>query len=391
MDRAQKAVFGEFPRAVGTNNQQTGQLKQWMVHSEGEFDVFFNTVNGVKNIYSSISWEPIGGDLKLDKVSVDFDTPQKEDDWPVFGGEEPPADEIVARMRNDEYVADEVLAPVLKDARDMVERSVENEVPVLCVFSGFGIHVHQFYKPKDNPDKQIDTTGKKYVRELNLTTADMGPIGDVKRVLRVPNAERVHVEIGTDGVLRTRPCSLYTIPLLAEEIMELTASELVDMAMAPRVPELPDLSYRNRPEMKTYDDYLQSGDLKDVEQKDMRKVEEPVQDDEFLAYMLKDYLKMPCMYERIMQPEPDHAVRRNCTVLLYNLGLEPREVIEIYARIGWSDWDRSITRTQIENIYKNGYADMSCRTLRIEGFCTRADDPTSCPTFGWSGGRAEWK
>lgn len=396
MDIAQKVLFGDFPRAVGTN-QPSGQLRQWVVHSEGEFDVFFDTVNGYKNVYASLSWRPIGGELKLDKVSIDFDTPQKErkEEWPVFGGDEPPEDEAIARMRNEEYIADEVLAPVISDAQSMIERSQEYDIPTLAVFSGFGIHVHQFYKEKDNPDKQIDTTGKKYVKELNLKTADMSPIGDVKRVMRVPNAERVHLQMNEKGFIEsTRGCGIYTIPLLPDELMDITASELLEMSTSPRNFNRSDLEYlhpENRPEMKMFDDYLSTGKVGEVEQKDMRKLDDSAKNDDFLNYLLKEYLRMPCMYERIKQPEPDHAVRRNCAVLLFNSGFGPGEVIDLFSRLGWSDWDRSVTSTQVHNIYDNGYADMSCRTLRKEGFCTRADDPYDCPAFGWSGGMAEWK
>lgn len=394
MDNSQKILFGKLPRAIGTNSR-TGQINQWTVHTEGEFDVFFDTVDGEKNAYASVSWRPIGGRLKLDKIPFDFDTPQKEGDegWPVFGGVKPPQDEVIARMRSDDYVADEVLSPVLRDARKLIERSEENDIPVFCVFSGFGLHVYQMYKEKERPDKQLDTTTKKYVRSLNLPTADT-KVFEVKRIMRIPNARRVHLEI-EDGVLvGTRPTSIHTIPLLPEEVLDSTPSELLEMATEPRYLSDDELGYlhpEHRPEMKTYDDYLESGDLEEVSQEDMRKLESPSTDDEVLDYLLQDYLKMPCMYERIQQPEPDHTIRRNCAVLLFNVGMKPGEVVDLFSRIGWVDWNREITKEQVSQIYQKGYADMSCWTLRKEGFCTRADEPAECPTFGWSGGRAEWK
>lgn len=396
MDPAQKAVFGKFPRAVGTNSD-TGQIKQWMVHSPGEFDAFFEAVNGFKNVYASTSWRPVGGKLKVDKIPYDFDTPQKDDEegWPVFGGETPPQDEIVARMRSDEYVADEVLAPVLDDAQSLVRRSRDDGVPVFCVFSGLGIHVYQFYREEENPDKQVDTTGKKYIRNLGLTTADRKVSRDVKRIMRVPNARRVHLQIRDGAIESTRPTSIYTVPVLPEELLDATPSKLLEMATEPRRLSKGDLAYldsTNRPEMQTHEDYLESGDTRDMTQQDMRKVESPTEEgDEFLAFILEEHLRMPCMYERIRQPEPDHTVRRNCAVLLFNLGYTPGEVIDLFGRLGWRDWNREITRKQLEQIYKQGYSDMSCKTLRLRGFCTRADKPTDCSCFGWSGGKVEWK
>lgn len=395
MDAAQRVLFHPFPRAIGTNGR-TGQIHQWTVHSEGEFDIFFDSVNGVKNVYASISWRPIGGTLRLDKIAYDFDTPQKEGDdgWPVFGGEEPPQDEVVARMRNDEYVADEVLAPVLDDAQRLIRRSQDDGIPIFCVFSGLGLHVYQMYQEKENPDKQVDTTAKKYVRELNLPTSD-SKVHEVKRIMRVPNAQRMHLEMDDGEMVGSRPTSIYTIPLLPEEVLDSTASELLEMATEPRPMTETDLRYLhrdNRPEMQTHEDYLDNVSVEDTSQEDMRKLESPTNDDDdFLSYLLRDWLRMPCMYQRIQQPEPDHSVRRNCAVILFNIGLKPGEVLDLFSRIGWTDWNRQITRKQLKQIYNHGYSDMSCQTIRADGFCTRADDPHSCPTFGWSHGRAEWK
>lgn len=395
MDIAQKVLFGKFPRAIGTNSH-SGAIRQWVVHSEGEFDVFFDAVNNVKNAYASTSWRPIGGALKLDKLPYDFDTPQKEgeDGWPVFGGASLPQDEIIARMKSDEYIADEVLAPVLEDAQSLIRRSHEDGIPVFCVFSGFGMHVYQMYREHNRPDKQVDTTGKKYIRDLNLTTADVKVSRDVKRIMRIPNARRCHLEMEDGVMVGSRPTSIYTIPLLPQEVLDASTSELLEMATEPRSFSDDELAYlhpKYRPEMKTHDDYLDSGNMDDVTQKEMRKMEEPVDTDKFLSWFLKEHLRLPCMYERIQQPEPDHAVRRNCAVLLFNLGMKPGEVVDIFSRIGWIDWNREITKEQLSQIYRKGYSDMSCRTLRKEGFCTRADNPRDCPTFGWSGGKVEWQ
>jgi len=393
MDTATEALFGKFPRAVGTNTA-TGQLRQWLVHSEGEFDAFFDHINGSKNAYTAINWRPIGGTLRLDKIPYDFDTPQKENDWPVFGGEVPPQDELFSRMRAEPDVADAVLAPVLDDARKLIRRSAENNIPTICVFSGLGMHVYQLFREKENPDKQLDTTTKKYKRELNLQTADEQVSGDVKRVLRIPNAQRMHLEIQDGEMVGTRPTATYTIPLLPGEVLEKSASELLAMACQPRDMDEQQLAYiapEKRPTMKTHEDYLRTtGDIEAATQEDMRKLEERVTADDFLAFTLKEHLKLPCMYERIQQPEPDHRIRLNCEVLLLNNGYTANEVVDLFSRLNWSDWDRGITREQVESIYRSGYSDMSCRTLRAEGFCTRADNPTDCPTYEWSGGRAEW-
>ena len=112
-------------------------------------------------------------------------------------------------------------------------------------------------------------------------------------------------------------------------------------------------------------------------------------DDEELDYLLDEWLQMPCMYERIKQRNPEHEVRLNAAVLLFNVGFTPEEVIDIFSRVRWVDWNRSKTEYYVRHAWKHGYSDMNCETAKRLGLCTRGDD--DCPTEGWSGGKAEWQ
>lgn len=388
MDNAQKLLFGKFPRAVGTPHQ-------WVVHSEGEFDVYFNTVNGHRNAYASVSHRPVGKPRILDKVSIDLDTKQKDEGWPVFDGDTPPEDVIVARMQDDIHIAEEILAEVCHDARQLASRAVEDGIPPVGVFSGLGIHVHLLYKEATEDIKQkLGSTARKYAGALNLETADrnVGLNGDEKKIMRVPNAERVYVEEGKDI---HRGCGIYTIPLTPKELQNITPKKLVQWSKSPRDIEVPDDI--ERPEMEIQPEYVQ--DQPDPDEIEQRGVDESHVNNDILIYILKEYLKMPCMYERIQQPEPDHQVRQNVVVMLFNLGMKPKEVVNLFRRIGWVDWNESITHSQVEQIYNRGYADMSCASARMKGFCTvheqgkdpEVENPSDCPCYGWGGGKAEWK
>lgn len=388
MDSAQKLLFGQFPRAVGTPYQ-------WVVHSEGEFDVYYETVNGYRNVYASVSWRPIGGDRKLDKVSIDLDTPQKDVDWPSFDLDEPADDLIVARMYDDPDFADTVLGPVVEDARKLAQGALDMGICPVGVFSGLGIHVHLLYRETgSNLSQKLGSTSRMIVGKYNLETADqkVGLNGDHNKIMRVPNAERVHVDEDR-GV--HRGAGLYTIPLKPSELKEITVEELLDWSQGPRLIDVPDDIHR--PEMSVHDEYINTQPSQDnVEQRDLdrRSVE-----DSLLSFVLEEYLQMPCMYERIQQPEPDHKIRQNCAVLLFNLGMTPQEVTHLYRQIGWVDWNEKITKRQLNQIYNSGYADMSCASIRRNGWCTVPEDGRDpevdavheCPTYGWSGGRAEWK
>jgi hypothetical protein len=398
MDEVTNELFGRFPRAIGVT-QDFGGLRQFVIHSEGEFDVFEETVNGSRNAYASVSWRPVGGSIKLDKVTLDFDTPSKPD-WSVFNGEKLPDDEIVARMRNDASVADEILGEVFSDASELARRAKEDGIPMIGIFSGMGMHAHLLYEETDERlKKKLGTTARKFVGDLNLNTADpkVGLNGDQKKVVRLPNFERIEI---TDGGATVRPCSVYTIPLTREELADgVTPSEALEMARTPRriSPDLRD----ERSEMEVHDHYV--SDFDTSEKEDRKEVEESVlsedESDGMLSFWLKEWLGMPCMYERIQQPEPDHRIRQNFAVMMFNIGFSKEEVHNIIQRIGWVDYDYETTKSQLEQIYRRGYSDRTCASLRKAGLCTvhvdgkdpEVDDHRECPTYGWSGGKVEWK
>lgn len=374
MDKVQKELFGDFPRAVGNPHQ-------WIVHSEDEFDVFLDYNNGKYNCYSSISHFP-PGNVVGDKVSYDLDSPSKDDAFYDVEG-----DHIkVEMMRSDSNIADEVLGDVCDEAGHLAKESMKNGIPIIGVFTGMGIHVHQLFQKEREPMDAIASTAMKVMDDLDLDTVDSVPVGDVQRIMRIPNCQRVHVE----GVFEEQeqiPCDLFTIPLTAEELEEYGPQELLEMSKGPR--EI-DLSYLpERPEMRVFDEYV------DEHMQQMRDTSLEIGLEEFadeeVAELVKELLQMPCMYERVIQPNPGHEVRRNLAVMLFNIGFDIDQAEKFIRRLNWRDFNPKVTKKQLKHIRDRGYADMSCRTMQAKGLCTRQEDPNSCPTYGWSGGSAEWK
>ena len=374
MDKVQQELFGEFPRAVGNPHQ-------WVVHSEAEMDVFLDYNNGSNNCYSSIcSFLP--GKAVADKVSYDLDSPTKESVFYDVEGEH----KKVEMMRDDSNIADEVLGDVCDEASLLARESMNNDIPIIGVFTGMGIHMHQLFEPTDNPSDEITSTAMKVIDDLSLDTVDGVPVGDVQRIMRVPNCERVHIE-GVYDDKQSIPCGLYTIPLTADELEDCTPQELLDLSQSTRLIDLDYLPERSP--MRVFDDYLNEH----VQVREDTSLEIGVDDfdDKEIVELAKDLLKMPCMYERIIQPNPGHEVRRNLAVMLFNIGFNPDTAEKFIRRLNWRDFNPSVTKKQLQHIWDNGYADMSCRTMQKKGLCTRQDDPKSCSTYGWSGGAAEWK
>lgn len=378
MDGPQNQLFGEFPRAVGSPNQH-------IVHSPGEFDVFTDTVQGYRNAYASISWFDLDGTVKCDKVSFDLDSAGKEAEF----GDDVRDDQKIAMMRDDPDLADDVLGDVCEEAQKLARAGMDDGYPVIGVFSGFGIHIHFLTKPEEDPAENIGSVARRYRDQLTLATLDHKPIGDAQRIMRVPNMRRVHIEdLFTPGAPRW-PCDLWTVPLTGDELAAVTPRELLELSKEPRPAVIVEAD--SRPDMPLYEAYTESSETYATARPDRPTVEGEI-DDEGVEFLMKELLQMPCMYENIiLDPEPPHEVRLNSAVLLFNLGYGPSEVCQLFSRLGWSDWDREVTRKQLNHIYKKGYSDMSCETIQNMGYCTRQDDPESCKTHGWSGGSVEWR
>lgn len=381
MDFAQKELFGRFPRTVGSPHQH-------YVHSEGEFDLFTESVEGEYNAYSSLSWLTSSG-LVCDKVSYDLDSPEKESAFP----DSTPGDARIRLMREDSELSNAVLGPVCEDAQRLAEASRYDSIPTMGVFSGLGLHIHQFYEPEVTPKEKMETTALKYIDVCDLQTADPVPVGDARRIMRIPNMPRVYNPEPqvNEGVRRV--CDLWTIPLTRSELETVTPKELLSRSEGPRDNiNAGSFIFDSRSEMQYYESYSSKNPRKRVENIESPDLEVDTEGmtDDGIEWLLKDLLKMPCMYEGLLQPNPPHEIRRNCAVLLFNAGLVPDEVEELYSQLGWVDWNREVTRKQLQHLYRNGYSDMNCKSIQRLGYCTRTDNPKECPTHGWSGGEPEW-
>ncbi|HVN66326.1 MAG TPA: DNA primase regulatory subunit PriL, partial [Methanomicrobiales archaeon] len=69
-----------------------------------------------------------------------------------------------------------------------------------------------------------------------------------------------------------------------------------------------------------------------------------------------------------------HAGRFAIVAFLHNIGMNPVQVMEIFARA--PDFDPEKTRYQVEHIFGRGgteYTAPSCATLRTTGFCVNRD------------------
>jgi len=328
-------------------------------------------------MYTRISYIGDEGGSILDEVFLDLDV-DKPDDVEDY------AAETIPEMRTDRMVADEVLGDVVEDARKAASYLEDQQWPAIGVFSGMGIHIHALTEPEVQPDRELKTMVKQIEDHANLKTLDEKGArqGDYNRLCRIANCPR----IAKDG----HQLGLYTIPLTVEELKDITPEELLKWSTEPRQIQTP---RGDRPQMEIIEEYETKSDsgVVDTEVREVGDVDNEAFDGQFEAF-LKDALKMPCMYERLMTRNPDNDVRLNCATLLFNCGLKVKDVAEIYKRLGWFDYDADITREKLEHIYSKGYRTMSCQSVQEKGLCVKErDERKDCEHFGWKGGQCNWQ
>lgn len=367
-------LFGEFPRTVAAAGVEPPHQRH--VFSEGEFRSFLNAVREKRNVYSSISVQPIGRKPRVDKVPFDFDSPVKDI---AFTDGENDCEKIEA-MREDSWLASEVLGEVLRDTKTLAEWSKENDIPGIAVFSGLGIHFYLLYQEEVDPKDEMRSTNIKLTEELGLDTSDT-VVSQPERILRVPNCRRVATE--EEEVI---PCDIWTIPIERDDILHMTVEDLLSDAQTQNHLDLGEDEYlKDRPEMEVFEGYneerAQTREL--GEQADVSDAE--------IEYILENQIKMPCISERARQKHPAHSARFSFAVTLFNLGYSVNECVDIIGRLNWSDFDPDTTRKYLRQIYEHGYGKWSCEKMMGKGLCVHSEDPSNCPTFMKNGEPCKWK
>lgn len=405
MDQAQTLLFGEFPRAVGvtTPGYKDMEMRQYLVHSEQEMDEVIAKTSGKRNLYASLSaYQPVkvdgrfeGSAVVADKVSFDFDSPAKmtDEERKQYGEDEKTPTwsspmipdhasdmEVVKMMRDDDEVREEVLGDVCYNARELATECIDRDVPIVGVFSGFGIHVHQLREPtRSRPGDKMLSTCSQWVSKLKLSCADERASGRPFRIMRLPNTERVCHDSG-------RGTGIYQIPLSASELAQIDSEELMTLSSSPR-PKIGS-EPRERPEMKVQEDYLGPGYEEGVGQEKMRPVPDQTMAEGFYVELIKDIVQMPCVYERAIGRNPPNDVRVKLGIMLLNAGYSVDEANDLIEKLNWVDYSKKVTRYQLKSLKKSGKGDWSCRTMQAKGLCTRADEKMDCPTYGYNGGNS---
>ncbi len=85
--------------------------------------------------------------------------------------------------------------------------------------------------------------------------------------------------------------------------------------------------------------------------------------------ILKNIIR-PCLFRHLNVPEPLHTVRVAATVdLLRFYSIE--EIISLYSKLNWVDWDEDLTRRYIDGIKNKNFNSYSCSKLRSDNIPRR--------------------
>lgn len=305
LDTTTQMLFSPFDREVANP-------KRWRIHSVEEFIRFVENNSGRSDCFSSI----YPADGTIDKIYFDIDDPKG-----VVG------------------------------CRDEAERLYSwlvmkgyNVIPVLSGKKGFNLYL--LLKPKNYENsKELLTRATCSILceafgydtetgEIKTENVDTHPIGDIRRISRIPNTLRP-------------PSNMTWCTYLPADWAKITTAELVSLMKSPIT-----YDYDLDGAFPTLEDFPDPP-AEIIKWKLVENTEpaRPIKDNIFLKPLLR-----PCLYRHMVSDHPGHAVRVASTVDLLQF-FEPRKIFEMYRVLGWTDWDPDETLKQIE----------SCRNLRPYG------------------------
>lgn len=305
LDQTTQSLFSPFDREVANP-------KRWRIHNKGEFIRFIENNSGRADCFSSI----YPADGSIDKIYFDLDDPKG----------------IVACRDEAEQLYSWL---VMKGF---------NVIPVLSGKKGFNLYLLLKSKQYENSKKLLtkatysilcDAFGyDKETGEVKTDYVDAHPIGDVRRISRIPNTLRP-------------PENLTWCTYLPEDWVKMSTAELVSQMKSPRTYEY-DLD-GTFPMLEEFRD----PPSEIMKRKIIESVEpaRPMKGNVFLKNLLR-----PCLYRHMMSDHPGHAVRVAATVDLLGF-FEPSKILEMYRVLNWTRWDPDLTLNQI----------YSCRHLKPYG------------------------
>ena len=313
-------LFYPFNRSVG--------LYRSPIQTYEQFREYIDRNNGIRDCFASV----YSSDGYIDKIFFDIDskthfssvrdsavmlyqhlTSKGYRCIPVFSGRK--GFHIHLLLKREQYDSQAKAKSLLKSAS------------ISIIADAFGIEV----------SKLLNGELSRYV--------DPTTIGDVSRIMRIPNT------------LRPPQNDLWCVPL-PESFPSMSESELTKYAKEPHI-----LDYTNqeRPRLKD----LASSVIDKIDIKEQHKafVNPGVACDALVVDDVVKHVVRPCLYNRIHDANPSHTVRLAMSADMLNLGYSQEQVVDYFSRLGWVDFNRRRTADAVKQC--SGLNSYSCKTLRL--------------------------
>ena len=318
-------LYSTFPREIGLQPPTQEYFKRQWIKTKKGFYMFINQYGGLYEIFTSV----YDKDKIIDKVFIDIDS---------YG----------------------VLDDALETAKKVYKKATQElNLPVIPIFSGLkGFHLYVLLKPKryNNPsylltsvtlDLVSNGTKDEFGISKVLECIDEKFIGATNSLCRIPNTERPGM-------------NTFCIPL-PQNFLELTLKQIIQLSKTKRYPKYDFNGYK----------FCYLTDLTDIKDKviEQREVEEEIKSENFFPKYgdVRKYLKpllSPCLYNEILKQEPTHEIRVATTVKLLKI-MQPKQIVAIFSRLGWVDYEERRTSYQVRKILQKGLNNYSCKRLSV--------------------------
>lgn len=333
-------MFYKFPRYVGIR-QRLMEDKESMVHH-------MKTYSGVQECFTSV-YSFFHGKPVIDKAFFDIDH--------------------------------EDAGTALKIGQKLFKYMKETfGLEVIPFWSGIkGVHLYPLFKPKvySNASTLLKNFSYHVIDETKCYDIDENDgkkqpqvdthvIGDVRRLGRYPNTQRVSY----NGI----PLPCYCIPLDPETFLDLTVEDVLELRKTPQLPKfefkiptvtLDDLKFKI-PNLSQFKASFNKVNF-------MGSLEACVPKNNY-GKILKYTLKRPCLRHYIFTTNPPDAIRVATTAQLCNIGLSTKIIMNMYGSLGWHDWNEEFTGYQIESIRHKNLTPYGKKKMQEYGFCMGTDE-----------------
>ena len=325
MPTAIEILYSLFPREIGLRPPTREYFKRELIKTKNGFYRFINEYSGLYEIFTSVYDQ----DKTINKIFIDVDS----------------------------YTT---LQKSLETAKKVYKKATEElNLPVIPIFSGFkGFHLYILLKPKryNNPadlltnvtlDLVTNGTKDDFGISKVLECIDEKFIGATNSLCRIPNTERPGM-------------NTFCVPL-PQNFLELTLKQIIQLSKTKRYPKYEFNGYR----------FCYLTDLTDMKDEviQQREPEEEIKSENFFPKHgnVKKYLRPllpPCLFNEILMEEPSHEIRVAVTVKLLKI-MEPKQIVGIFSRLKWVDYEERRTSYQVRKILQKGLNNYSCKRLSV--------------------------